>query len=145
MRKKKTLGTSIDNPISAPNPNSDTRTQIFITIARSGDGGISQSDIGRRLKIPPQNVSYHLPILEESGVVFRHDDNKYYAQSLFYDVEMLDYCVGKILDIQNKIILEKDLVVNNEEGVVVEEMLLNCVVSMIHLIQENALNVKNGD
>lgn len=145
MAKKTIPSTSINNPISNPSPNSDTRTQIFITVARSGDIGITQSDIGKKLKIPSQKVSYHLPILEESGVVFRNGDGKYYAQSLFYDMEMLDYCVGKILDIQNKIILEKDLIVNNTEGIVAEEMLLNCVVSLIHLIQENALNVKSDE
>ena len=58
-----------------------TRYDVFCTLVKAKKP-MSLSQIARKMKIPRQNVAYHMPFLEDAGLVIR-DGSEYFCQPVF--------------------------------------------------------------
>ncbi|MBT4520212.1 MAG: helix-turn-helix transcriptional regulator [Halieaceae bacterium] len=47
----------------------ETRLAIFRLLIKSGDGGVTIGEIGKRLKVPPSTLGFHLRGLVSVGLV----------------------------------------------------------------------------
>ena len=75
----------------------DIRLRIFKLLVNS-KREMSLSYIAKKLKLPQQNVAYHLPILEQGGVILR-DGTNYFVQPIFLDDEINGFCSNRLSEI----------------------------------------------
>jgi DNA-binding transcriptional ArsR family regulator len=75
----------------------DTRFRIFKLLVDSKKE-MSLSQIAKKLRVPQQNVAYHLPILERGGLIIR-DGTVYFCQPIFIDDEINGFCSNRLGDI----------------------------------------------
>ena len=79
------------------NDPTDTKTaryDIFCTLVRAKKP-MTLSRIAKKMKIPRQNVAYHMPILEDSGLVIR-DGDEYFCQPVFINDTVIEASVEKM-------------------------------------------------
>lgn len=59
---------------------------------------MSLSHIAGKLRVPQQNVAYHLQKLERAGVIIK-DGTSYFCQPLFLDEEINGFCSNRLSEI----------------------------------------------
>jgi DNA-binding transcriptional ArsR family regulator len=47
----------------------ETRLEAFLLLVKAGNAGVMQGELARKLKIPPQTLSFHLKQLASAGLV----------------------------------------------------------------------------
>lgn len=75
----------------------DIRLRIFKLLVAS-KRMMTLSEIAKKLRIPQQNVSYHLQQLEWGGLIIR-DNHKYFCQPIFLDDEVNGFCANRMAEI----------------------------------------------
>lgn len=108
------------------------RYKIFIALINSKKE-LSLSDIAKKIHLPPQHVSYHLPFLEESGLIIKTDDGTYFPQPILVDKEIRDYCLEKMGDIINKILMEKEVYFEYDTDEENTRVLYNCLNALVSM------------
>ena len=110
----------------------DIRLRIFKLLVAS-KRMMTLSEIAKKLRIPQQNVSYHLQQLEWSGLIIR-EEHKYFCQPIFLDDEVNGFCANRMSEIiemfstRGKTLFAD--VKNDDER---NEIILNCLHALILL------------
>lgn len=111
-----------------------TRMEVFKTLVNSKEM-LTLSEISRKMKIPQQKISYHLPFLEDAGLIIR-EDNVYYCQPIFIDEDLIDCCLLKITEITKRV-LESPVYFkegSNEEEA--QTIVKNCIKALFSITME---------
>jgi DNA-binding transcriptional ArsR family regulator len=74
----------------------DTRFKVLMCLIDATEK-LTLSEISRRLDMPHQLVSYHLPILEDMGLIIKQDGG-YFCQPAHIDPDLLKLYVEANLD-----------------------------------------------
>jgi DNA-binding transcriptional ArsR family regulator len=113
---------------------SSTRMEVFKTLVGSKKM-MTLSEISKAMKIPQQKIAYHLPFLEDSGLIIR-EENVYYCQPIFIDENLLEICLQKITEVTEKII-ESSIYfgedVNKDDA---ETIVKNCIKTLFLMAME---------
>jgi len=112
----------------------DIRLEILMTLIKNSKV-MTLSEIANKLKIPHQLVSYHLPILENMGLIIK-DGQKYFCQPAFIDkalqVKMLEK-LGEITpEFAKSLYLDESETKEDKENI-----LVNCLQIQMMLIIQN--------
>jgi len=110
----------------------DIRLRIFKLLVDS-KRVMTLSELAKKLRIPQQNVAYHLPILERGGVIIR-DGTTYFCQPIFLDEEINGFCANRLSEIIDRFSAKGQTLfadVENEQDR--EEIILNCLHALILL------------
>jgi len=102
-----------------------TRMLIFKTLVISKKI-MTLSDISRAIKMPQQKIAYHLPFLEDSGLIVK-EENFYYCQPIFINEDLIGECLQSITDVTRKML---DTPLYLEEGIDeknAETIIKNCM------------------
>jgi DNA-binding transcriptional ArsR family regulator len=110
----------------------DIRFRIFRLLVDS-ESMMTLSEIASKLRIPQQNVSYHLPFLERGGLIIR-EGTKYFCQPLFLDEEINGFCANRMSDIVEMFskkgnAIFSDVEDEDERG----EVIMNCLLALVLL------------
>jgi len=108
-----------------------TRYSIFCTLVRLGKPA-TLSQIAKKMKVPRQNVAYHMPFLEDSGLIIR-DGDEYFCQPVFINNAIIDASIEKMTEIL-KIMLDAGIYVDSESDEDRERIAKNCLQAMIFLV-----------
>lgn len=115
--------------------NRGTRFDIFCTLVKARKP-MTASAIAKKMKQPRQLVAYHLPALEDTGLIV-HDGNDYFCQPAFIDEELLDFAVDKMREIFTKM-LDAGIYAGSEEDSVADEdretIATNCLQALIYIV-----------
>ena len=84
------------------------------------------------MKIPRQNVAYHMPILEDSGLVIR-DGDEYFCQPVFINDTVIEASVEKMTEIL-RVMLDTGIYADTESEDDKEQIAKNCLQAMIFLV-----------
>lgn len=97
------------------------------------------SEIANKLKMPHQLVSYHLPILEDMGLIIK-DGQKYFCQPAFIDKNLQTEMLEKISEITPQFVksLYLDEFETKEDK---RNALLNCLQIQMTLTIQNMQKV----
>lgn len=111
---------------------SGTRYKIFLTIVQSRKM-LTLTEISSKLRLSPQNIAYHLPFLEETGLII-HSDGMYFCQPILIDdslrKEFSDTIHGLVEMMGNT---EAEIVVTGGCHLTNGEVVINCLKSLISL------------
>jgi len=111
--------------------NSDTRFKILKVII-DAKKPISLSAIAKKLKLPAQNVDYHMVFLCESGLIIR-DGNEYFCQPILVNVELQSFCAEKMAEIIAEFSeCDGSIVVVNGQSK--DDVILNTLYALINLV-----------
>ncbi len=108
-----------------------TRYDVFCTLVKAKKP-MSLSQIARKMKIPRQNVAYHMPFLEDAGLVIR-DGSEYFCQPVFVNDKIIDASVEKMTDIL-QIMLDAGIYTDAETDEDRERIAKNCLQAMIFIV-----------
>jgi DNA-binding transcriptional ArsR family regulator len=109
----------------------DTRFKIFEALVKS-HRMLTLSEISKRLKMDQQRVSYHLPLLERSGLIIR-DGYHYFPQPIFLDKRLEALCDEKLSEIvEGFSALDIPLVVGEDQTK--EEIIVSCLYALIRMV-----------
>lgn len=115
--------------------NRGTRFDIFCTLVKARKP-MTASAIAKKMKQPRQLVAYHLPALEDTGLIV-HDGNEYFCQPAFIDEELLDFAVDKMREIFTKM-LETGIYAGSEDDPTgdddKETIATNCLQALIYIV-----------
>lgn len=115
--------------------NRGTRFDIFCTLVKARKP-MTASAIAKKMKQPRQLVAYHLPALEDTGLIV-HDGNDYFCQPIFVNEDLIDFAVDKMREIFTKM-LETGIYAGSEEDSVADEdretIATNCLQALIYIV-----------
>jgi len=117
------------------NDPTDTKTtarfDIFCTLVRAKKP-LSISQISKKMKIPRQNVAYHMPFLEDSGLIVR-DGDEYFCEPVFITQDIIDLSIEKMTDIF-KAMLNVGIYADDASDDDKEQIAKNCLQAMIFIV-----------
>ncbi len=108
-----------------------TRYDIFCTLVEAKKP-MSLSQIAHRLHIPRQNVAYHIPALEDAGIIIR-DGDEYFCQPAFVTEPLLDAIREKIVEIF-QMMLDTRIYTDDVSPDDKEQIAKNCLHAMIFIV-----------
>jgi len=114
-----------------------TRYDVFCTLVKAKKP-MSLSQIARKMKIPRQNVAYHMPFLEDAGLVIR-DGSEYFCQPVFVNDKIIDASVEKMTEIL-RVMLDTGIYADTESEDDKEQIAKNCLQAMIFLVASELTN-----
>ncbi len=114
-----------------PTDTKTTRHDVFCTLVRTKKP-MSLSQIAKKMKVPRQNVAYHMPFLEDAGLVIRDGDD-YFCQPVFIDDDIIDASVEKMTEIL-RIMLGIGIYTDAESDEDKEQIAKNCLQAMIFIV-----------
>ncbi|MFA6927591.1 MAG: helix-turn-helix domain-containing protein [Bacteroidales bacterium] len=107
------------------------RYDIFCTLV-SAKKPMTLSQIARRMKVPRQNVAYHIPALEDSGIVIRDGDD-YFCQPIFVTEPLLEATRDKITEIF-QMMLDTKIYTDDIQIEDQDQVAKNCLQAMIFIV-----------
>ena len=94
---------------------------------------MSLSQIANKLRIPQQNVAYHLQKLERGGLIIR-DGTSYFCQPVFLDEEINGFCSNRLSEIIDMFSKQgKTIFAEVEDDDERNEIIVNCLHALILL------------
>lgn len=90
------------------------------------------SEISKKLKTPPQNITYHLAALELSGLIIKNGFN-YFCQPILVDDELHEFCAEKLSEIVDSF-SEKNGSIVVVDGLDADEVIINTLHALIQLV-----------
>jgi len=117
--------------VNDPTDTKTARYDIFCTLVRAKKP-MTLSRIAKKMKIPRQNVAYHMPILEDSGLVIR-DGDEYFCQPVFINDTVIEASVEKMTEIL-RVMLDTGIYADTESEDDKEQIAKNCLKAMIFLV-----------
>lgn len=109
----------------------DTRFKIFRTLVTARKE-MTLADISKRMKIPKQKIQYHLPFLEESGLVVKTESGGFFVQPVFVDEEVRKFCESKIEEIIKRL-MDTEIYMEVTEEEEKEIIIKNCLRTLVIL------------
>ena len=109
----------------------DTRYRIFKAIV-SAKKMLTLSEISKKVKMDQQRVSYHLPILLDSGLILK-DGYNYFPQPVFIDEELHALCAEKLSEIVAGFSEANSSIVVGEDQFK-EDVIIECLYALIKLV-----------
>ena len=118
-----------------PIDNKGTRFDIFCTLVSSRKP-MTASAIAKKMKQPRQLIAYHLPALEDTGLIV-HDGNDYFCQPIFINEDLMTFAVDKMQEIFAKMI-ETGIYTGTDEEVPGDDdkevIATNCLQALIYIV-----------
>lgn len=115
--------------------NRGTRFDIFCTLVKARKP-MTASAIAKKMKQPRQLVAYHLPALEDTGLIV-HDGNEYFCQPIFVNEDLIDFAVEKMQEVFS-MMLDAGIYAGSEEDSVADEdretIAMNCLQALIYIV-----------
>lgn len=115
--------------------NRGTRFDIFCTLVKARKP-MTASAIAKKMKQPRQLVAYHLPALEDTGLIV-HDGNEYFCQPIFVNEDLIDFAVEKMQEVFS-MMLDAGIYAGSEEDSVADEdretIATNCLQALIYIV-----------
>jgi len=115
--------------------NRGTRFDIFCTLVKARKP-MTASAIAKKMKQPRQLVAYHLPALEDTGLIV-HDGNDYFCQPIFVNEDLIDFAVEKMQEVFS-MMLDSGIYAGSEEDSVADEdretIATNCLQALIYIV-----------
>jgi DNA-binding transcriptional ArsR family regulator len=109
--------------------NNTLRFKIFERLVRS-KSMLRISDLSRLLREPPQKIIYHLPVLEQMGLIIHDEEtNQWFCQPLFLNERIHELCSEKVADVL-EFISENELDIVEVDGIAGEDVVMNCVYAL---------------
>ena len=109
----------------------DMRFKVLRALVNSGKP-LTLSEISKKLKTPPQNITYHLAALEMNGLIVK-DNFNYFCQPILVDDELHQLCAEKLSEIVDSF-SEKNGSIVVVEGLDSDEVILNTLRALIMLV-----------
>ncbi len=113
------------------------RYDVFCTLVDAKEP-MTLSQIARRMRLPRQNIAYHIPTLVDAGIVIR-DGDEYFCQPIFVTAPLLDATREKIAEIF-RMMLDTKIYGDDIELADQEQIAKNCLQAMIFIVMSE-LNV----
>ena len=115
--------------------NRGTRFDIFCTLVKARKP-MTASAIAKKMKHPRQLVAYHLPALEDTGLIV-HDGDDYFCQPIFVNEDLIDFAVEKMQEVFS-MMLDAGSYAGSEDDSVADEdretIATNCLQALIYIV-----------
>jgi DNA-binding transcriptional ArsR family regulator len=74
----------------------DLRLRLYRLLVRRGPAGFAAGELAARLKLAPSNLSFHLRVLADAGLVTARRDGRFHVYSV--DFRRMDRLVGYLTE-----------------------------------------------
>lgn len=108
-----------------------TRVEVLRRIINSKEG-LTLTHLSKLMKLPAPQVKYHLPPLEESGLIFKCG-NTYVAQAIFADSQFIDLVEKNLGEIFERAASPKEYFFEHTDQQSKEQIVKNCARAAVFL------------